>query len=1106
MRLITFFEAVNQDTLSGGAGVLVFIPRTGRILVQIRGEHPDDKDSGKYDLFGGTLEEGETAEECARREAKEEGDLDFDELEEIGAFSSTENGDWDGEPYHVFLSVQEQEFPVKIDHDEVEKAGWVVPDVITDENATNRLVKVLQHEKLKSVLHNNLTEAHLFEGKKDQYYQMFQSVVDPVKDSGSKDIGEEVTKRIDQVIRTLGREDRILWALRIFKKMYLMELRSIAQKYNDPEKWPWGPTQEKQLKKLAAIDVSQVPKFLSPNYEQIPSYKPRDESRDTELVQLGWSDPNQWDRGRRYTKQNNELRKRNTEIISQHYEDKPHLFNFHSYAGLEALLNEVGHYIGVGEAHTDVEPNNPVVTYQFGNQPYGQVKRELARLTKPLERKYKAGDVAQGEVFLEISPEWRWELLSRTCKKEAKALGHCGGVRDPNIGPNDRLLSLRELRKIEDTERTRSFAHLTFVIDTQTGELSQMRGQANTKPKAQYHPYIVPLLLDNRVTGFKPVAWKPEGNFHLSDLQPAQINQIITAKPNLLNSLEPEGKKAVMMKIGKRAPRRPSPAAAAARQQPQQPQAPYPQMPRAMGEANLTEKMQPVSKDVDYIFNTYYADLFKAIASGHGALELRLGADDKVISSEELPSARAKKAHALNPIKIRLSMRGDKRGNAYNPVEGEMFISPSVEAMTILKNTYGSIESAVDLVPDHQKEQLRNEYNGVKIRTSMAHELSHWMNDTFHNRHIRNLLQKGRVARDTEGYHKVDKIIKKGQPDTYMTDYEIDAQIHQIRELRRRLRGRWNTLSFEQMVGFDNSLSGTYNRIKNMSSTGVELKQWKKMLLKRMAREGLLGKRMTGVAEAVYPYQGYNFPGDWYHGMASSSRAFLRRKGSHPSNIGVWLTNNRNIAGQFAKQAARRMVDDQPILVVAKTMAENPLVFDTYREYLEMWREYGDSEKMRRSLMRKGHDSILIAKSDTDFGGEPRMDLAVFQPSMVKAVEKETLTESDSILDAVLAEPGQNPGIGDEKEKKITPEISMLVSPYGSYRFIYRKGGKIVSGLQVVSRDGKHATTANVKTHPDFLRQGLARELLGVARKKFKRVDHSEHLTGPGEKFAQGTG
>ncbi len=363
----------------------------------------------------------------------------------------------------------------------------------------------------------------------------------------------------------------------------------------------------------------------------------------------------------------------------------------------------------------------------------------------------------------------------------------------------------------------------------------------------------------------------------------------------------------------------------------------------------------------------------------------------------------------------------------------------------------------------------------------------------------------------------------------------------------------------------------------------------------------------------------------------------------------MWLTNNRNIAGQFAKQAARRMVDDQPILVVAKTMAENPLVFDTYREYLEMWREYGDSEKMRRSLMRKGHDSILIAKSDTDFGGEPRMDLAVFQPSMVKAVEKETLktpvregldlfgdeededevetiagwiteggkilegnlhehvdlayaeleergyrpeeimnktgddlmgiawglgwirwvlesgvslyanwfkttpyairtlstfvgssyfdkgvtfeinrkpfefpdaqkasgflrkqatsiTEQDSILDAVLAEPGQNPGIGDEKEKKITPEISMLVSPYGSYRFIYRKGGKIVSGLQVVSRDGKHATTANVKTHPDFLRQGLARELLGVARKKFKRVDHSEHLTGPGEKFAQGTG
>ncbi len=98
--------------------------------------------------------------------------------------------------------------------------------------------------------------------------------------------------------------------------------------------------------------------------------------------------------------------------------------------------------------------------------------------------------------------------------------------------------------------------------------------------------------------------------------------------------------------------------------------------------------------------------------------------------------------------------------------------------------------------------------------------------------------------------------------------------------------------------------------------------------------------------------------------------------------------------------------------------------------------------------------------------------------------------------------------IGDEKIKIITPEISLLTSPHGSYRFVYRKDGMIVSGLQVVSRDGKNGVIANVYTLPDYQRQGLARQLLNTAREVFKKVDQApeEHRTELGKKFAAGTG
>ncbi len=91
-------------------------------------------------------------------------------------------------------------------------------------------------------------------------------------------------------------------------------------------------------------------------------------------------------------------------------------------------------------------------------------------------------------------------------------------------------------------------------------------------------------------------------------------------------------------------------------------------------------------------------------------------------------------------------------------------------------------------------------------------------------------------------------------------------------------------------------------------------------------------------------------------------------------------------------------------------------------------------------------------------------------------------------LAAYLAVRGAAPGIGPEKGPKAPPSsgIAKYVSPHGSTRYVAYEQGRPVAALQVVSRDGKSASIANVYTDPCCRKQGIAKSLLLRARKDFK--------------------
>jgi hypothetical protein len=96
------------------------------------------------------------------------------------------------------------------------------------------------------------------------------------------------------------------------------------------------------------------------------------------------------------------------------------------------------------------------------------------------------------EVFIEFPNKWKWVLKrNHACSFESQAMGHCGTAQDHEF-----LLSLREPGK-----PGQETPHVTVAWEEKTGLISQIKGRENARPVPKYHPYVLKLLQDPRVTG-----------------------------------------------------------------------------------------------------------------------------------------------------------------------------------------------------------------------------------------------------------------------------------------------------------------------------------------------------------------------------------------------------------------------------------------------------------------------------------------------------------------------------------------------------------------------------------------------------------------------------
>lgn len=116
------------------------------------------------------------------------------------------------------------------------------------------------------------------------------------------------------------------------------------------------------------------------------------------------------------------------------------------------------------------------------------------------------------------------------CKEEGAAMGHCGN--DPTQRSGQTVLSYRT--PSTDKEGNPMWKpHLTFILDTNTGLIGEMKGRNNQKPDKKYHNIIMELLRQDFIKGIAGGGYKPENNFRLSDLDEDQFDEMIAMKPAL---------------------------------------------------------------------------------------------------------------------------------------------------------------------------------------------------------------------------------------------------------------------------------------------------------------------------------------------------------------------------------------------------------------------------------------------------------------------------------------------------------------------------------------------------------------------------------------------
>lgn len=339
----------------------------------------------------------------------------------------------------------------------------------------------------------------------DKYLPMIDSISVPLANGQRVKVTQldpTVARKVDETRRTLKREDRIIWALRFYKKALLEQLLWMAEyephlferKFGSPPA-PDQSDLQRQIQKLGDVDITPFAEYDSQEMES----------------------------------------------------------PYSGFSTIDAINERLGHYLSVAAKYGENSPDNIINRLQFQRQSYGEIvswfrrgELELMRYqakfiqTEPTpEGPYDMRD-NEGplETILEFPNGWRWFDLHRNCSEmrddraapsNTAMTGHCANV----AAKGD--VTLLELVEPLNSAHTKWKHHAMFVLH-RDGQLGEMKGRKNQKPGPRLWPYIRDLFITQKQikgTAHNDKGHAPESNFRLEDLPRPYAEAIARARPDL---------------------------------------------------------------------------------------------------------------------------------------------------------------------------------------------------------------------------------------------------------------------------------------------------------------------------------------------------------------------------------------------------------------------------------------------------------------------------------------------------------------------------------------------------------------------------------------------
>jgi len=240
----------------------------------------------------------------------------------------------------------------------------------------------------------------------------------------------------------------------------------------------------------------------------------------------------------------------------------------------------------------------------------------------------------------------------------------------------------------------------------------------------------------------------------------------------------------------------------------------------------LKENTHDIDSDIDYIgeYIEDFIDSYKETPSMYASKTNYIYAH---LTSEELPSQIGQIAHKKNPIQIKI---GIFSSSFYDPRTRIICISINHYAVEALGSKGLNNSNVIQKYP-----HIVKEFDVNTLKTTVAHELTHWLDDTLYGKSIKRAVDK---------FNKQPKTPQNIKKFKTTSTHEINSLVHELKQLKRNFtQNEWDAFTFQDLAQYKPRYGSTFREIKSILST-QDVNNFKKQLYNRLNREGLISKAM----------------------------------------------------------------------------------------------------------------------------------------------------------------------------------------------------------------------------------------------------------------------